>query len=417
MLKSFFKLTLPNNVLKIFDQFTPNYYEEEVSIEDSLGRILAQDICSSSNMPGFLRATMDGYAVKAKDTFGASPTLPALFKVKGEVKMGEIPKVSVKEGEAVKISTGGMLPEGADGVVMIEFCHRIDDNTIEIEKAISPWENVMQPDDDIKKGDILLKKGARLRPQDIGALAGIGIRHIKVYKRPKVAIISTGDEVIPIDQEPLPGQVRDINRYTLSTLCMALGAIPIFMGICPDDFFRLQSMVMEGLDIADTVWISGGSSVGTRDLTLKVFESIEKFELLVHGIAISPGKPTIIGKAKFKPIVGLPGQVSSAFIVAEVFMSRLIKKLSGENPSDIIPTVNAIITRNIDSVTGREDYIRIKLLKKGKKIYANPILGKSGLISPLVEADGLIKIDINKEGIYKNEEVEVIPFISKGGAC
>ena len=413
MKKTFFKLTPSKEVFEIIDRFPQIEGSEEVEIEDSLGRILSKDIYSPSDMPGFLRATMDGFAVKAKDTFGASPTLPAILKVKGEIKMGEIPSIRINDGEAAKISTGGMLPEGADGVVMIEYCHFIDEDTIEVERAISPLENVMQPDDDIKKGEIVLRRGRRIRPQDIGALAGLGIRKIEVFRKVKVAIISTGDEVIPIDKEPRPGQVRDINRYTLSSLCRAVGAEPIFLGICPDRFDMLKRAVEKGLEISDTVWISGGSSVGVRDLTLSVLDSISGFELLVHGIAISPGKPTIIGKVGKKPIIGLPGQVSSAFIVAEVFLSRLLRRLSGEEFSDVDTTIDAIMKRNIESATGREDYIRVRLIKEGEKIYADPVIGKSGLISPLVEADGLVRIDMNKEGLYKDEKVKVIPFISK----
>ncbi len=413
MQKGFFRLMPPDRVFEIIETFSPGQ-EEGLSLEDALGRVLSQDIYSPSDMPGFLRATMDGYAVRAEDTFGASSTLPAVLEVKGEVRMGKMPEVSIGKGEAVKIATGGMLPQGANGVVMIEFCHHIDDNTIEVEKAISPWENVMQPDDDIRRGEVVLKKGKRLRPQDIGALAGLGIQHLRVYKRPRIAIISTGDEVVPIDRAPAPAQVRDINRYTLSAFCSALGAVPVFLGICPDEFTALRDSLKQGLEVADTIWISGGSSVGTRDLTLKVFESIKGFDLLVHGIAVRPGKPTIIGRIGSKPIVGLPGQVTSAFIVAEVFMSRLIKRLSGEGSPAIGPGIDAIMARNMESSAGREDYIRVRLAREGNEIFADPIIGKSGLISPLVEADGLVRIGINREGLYKGEKVKVIPFISRG---
>ncbi len=415
MKKDFFKLIPPEEAVKIIKKFSSISEEEQLPIDQALGRVLSEDIYAPSDMPGFYRATMDGYAVRAKDTFGASPTLPALLEVKGEVKMGEVPKIKIEEGQAAKISTGGMLPEGADGVVMIEYCHIIDEKTIEVEKAISPLENVMLPDDDVKKGELILKKGKRLRAQDIGALAGLGIEHVKVCRRPKIAIISTGDEVIPINQNPKPGQVRDINRFTLSCICRICGAEPIFLGICPDEFSSLKNHLESGLNIADCVWISGGSSVGVRDLTLKVFESIDGFELLVHGIAVSPGKPTIIGKVGKKPVVGLPGQVSSAFIVAEVFMSKLIKVLSGETSEEVPLEIDALMTRNIESATGREDYIRVKLIRKGNDLLADPVIGKSGLISPLVEADGLVRIDINKEGVYKGERVKVIPFLSKGG--
>jgi len=410
MKKDFFKLTPPEEVSKIINRFPSVSEEEQLHIDQALGRVLSENIYAPSDMPGFYRATMDGYAVRAKDTFGASPTLPALLEIKGEVKMGEVPNIKIEEGQAAKISTGGMLPKGADGVVMIEYCHIIDEKTIEVEKAISPLENVMLPDDDVRKGDLVLKKGRRLRAQDIGALAGLGIEYTKVFRKPKIAIISTGDEVIPINQQPKPGQVRDINRFTLSCLCRILGAEPIFLGICPDDFNSLKDSLENGLNIADSVWISGGSSVGVRDLTLKVFESINGFELLVHGIAVSPGKPTIIGRVGKKPVIGLPGQVSSAFIVAEVFMSKLIKVLSGETSEEIPLEIEALMTRNVESATGREDYIRVKLIKQEDNLLADPIIGKSGLISPLVEADGLVRIDMNKEGVYKGEKVKVILF-------
>ena len=410
MKKDFFRLTPPEEAIKIINQFPSVSEEEQLHIDQALGRVLSENIHAPSDMPGFYRATMDGYAVRAKDTFGASPTLPALLEIKGEVKMGEVPKIKIEEGQAAKISTGGMIPEGADGVVMIEYCHIIDEKTIEVEKAISPLENVMLPDDDVRKGDLVLKKGRRLRAQDIGALAGLGIEYTKVFRKPKIAIISTGDEVIPINQQPKPGQVRDINRFTLSCLCRILGAEPIFLGICPDDFKFLKDSLENGLNIADSVWISGGSSVGVRDLTLKVFESINGFELLVHGIAVSPGKPTIIGRVGKKPVIGLPGQVSSAFIVAEVFMSKLIKVLSGETSEEIPLEIEALMTRNVESATGREDYIRVKLIKQEDNLLADPIIGKSGLISPLVEADGLVRIDMNKEGVYKGEKVKVILF-------
>ncbi len=409
----FFEVAPPKKVFEVINSFSP-VSEELIHIDDALGRVISEDVFSPCDLPGFFRASMDGYAVRARDTFGASQSLPAILRIKGEVKMGEIPKVKVGEGEAVKISTGGMLPEGADGVVMIEYCHRIDEETIEVERAISPFENVIAPDDDVKKGELVLKKGKRLRPQDIGILAGLGIASVKVYRKPKVAIISTGDEIVPIEKEPPPGKVRDINRYTLSAFCRSLFAEPVFLGICPDDFSRLKDLVEEGLRIADTVWISGGSSVGTRDLTLKVFESISDFRLLVHGIAISPGKPTIIGTVKEKPVVGIPGHVASALIVAEVFMSRLLRRLSGEDPFQDPPKIEARMTRNIESAPGREDYIRVKLVEKDKQLYAEPIIGKSGLISTLVEADGLVRVDMNKEGVYEGEKVEVIPFVSKG---
>ena len=411
-MKSFFTVKKPEEVLGIIDQFGPCGVET-VPIENSLGRILSQDIIANENLPDFFRSTMDGYAVKAENTFGATESLPALLELSGEVLMGQSPGVKVAEGQAVKISTGGMLPEGANGVVMVEYCHLLDDKTIEVSRTIAPLENVIQPGDDFRKGSTVLKKGRKLRPQDVGVIAGLAHANVSVYKKPKVAIISTGDEIVSINETPGVGQVRDINRYTLGAFCQMVGAEPICAGICPDDFSALKEMIDNVIDKVDIVWISGGSSVGTRDLTLKVFESLNDFELLVHGISISPGKPTIIGKTGHKPIIGLPGHVASAMVVAQVYLKRLLLRLSGytDFSTDSRTRIEASMSQNIESASGREDYIRVKLVEEEDGLIAEPVFGKSGLISTLVDADALVRIDMNTEGLYKGQKVEVLLFM------
>ena len=406
---SFFNVKTPQEVVKIIETFGPSG-QEPIVLEEALGRILSQDIITDEDLPHFFRSVVDGYAVRAKDTFGASEGMPALLDMEGEVLMGQHPQEKINKGRAIKISTGGMLPEGADGVVMVEHCFLLDERTLAVNRPISPLENVIQPGDDFKKGELVLKKGHTLRPQDLGALAGLGISPVPVFNRPKVAIISTGDEIVSIDEYPMPGQIRDINRYTLAAFCLQKGAEPLHMGLCSDKFDVLKKLVEEGISRADTVWISGGSSVGTRDLTLKVFETMEDFKLLVHGISISPGKPTIIGQIGAKPVIGLPGHVASALVVAEVFLGPLITCLSGR--LDLIdfhrPQMESILERNIESANGREDYIRVKLIKQGDELIAQPIFGKSGLISTLVEADGLVRVDMNTEGLYKGQKVKVL---------
>ncbi len=405
----FFKVKKPEEVFRIIEQFGPSG-EEQIPLEEAFGRVLSREMIAPENLPGFYRSTMDGYAVRAKGTFGAGESIPALFDVTGEVLMGETPTMVVGEGEAVKISTGGMLPEGADSVVMVEYCHLLDDKTLEINRAVSPLENVIQPGDDYREGTIVFKKGRLLRMQDLGLMAGFGQSEITVYKKTKVAIISTGDEVVPVDARPRPGQVRDINRYTLGAFCQRVGAEAQYMGLSSDDFESLKHMVENAIAQADTVWLSGGSSVGTRDLTLKVFEILPDFDLLVHGISISPGKPTIIGKCGSKPVIGLPGHVASALVVAEVFLTSLLSRLSGctDFRSDLKPEVEAELSRNIESATGREDYVRVRLVKKGEGMIAEPVFGKSGLLSTLVEADGLIRIDMNTEGLYQGQKIKVL---------
>ncbi|MBW1902641.1 MAG: molybdopterin molybdotransferase MoeA, partial [Deltaproteobacteria bacterium] len=241
-MESFFKVKRPVEVFKIIEQFGPSG-DETIPLVDSLGRVLRQDIISQEDLPHFARSVVDGYAVTSKDTFGASESLPALLEISGEVLMGQDSGTGVREGQAVKISTGGMLPENADGVVMVEHCHLLDEKTVEISRAISPLENIIQPGDDFKMGAPALKKGQALRPQDVGLLAGLGQTAVSVYTKPKIAIISTGDEIIPINEQPQPGQVRDITRYTLDAFCRRVGADPVHMGICPDDFEALKERV------------------------------------------------------------------------------------------------------------------------------------------------------------------------------
>jgi len=325
--------------------------------------------------------------------------------------MGQKPDVTASQGEAVRISTGGMLPGGTDGVAMLEYCHSLDEKTIEISRAISPLENVISPGDDFKENATVFEAGSRMRPQDIGLLAGLGISSVSVFRRPKVAIISTGDEIVPIDKNPDPGQVRDINSYTLSSFCRQTGAEPNIMGLCRDDFSQLRDLMEKSLTFADTVWVSGGSSVGTRDMTLKVLESFDNMELLVHGISISPGKPTILAKIGDRAIFGLPGHAASAMVIAEVFLRVFILRLLGSKPqSEIQKYVKAEMSRNVESKSGRDDFIRVRIEQENEKLLAVPVFGKSGLISTLVDAHGLVRIDRNSEGVYQGQIVDVMLF-------
>lgn len=407
----FFKVKTSEEVLQILEGFDPAG-TETILIGEAFNRVLNSEIICEEDMPNFSRSSMDGYAVRAKDTFGASDSLPAFLGLTGEVVMGSIPTDVVTPGTAVKISTGGMIPEGSDAVVMVEYCHSVDENTIEVSRTVAPLENVILKGDDFREGAVIFQAGTVLRPQDIGVLAGLGIEKISVYKKPKVAIISTGDEIIPINEKPAPGQVRDINSYTLSAFCFQAGAIPVNMGLCKDDFAQLKEAVGLALESCDTVWISGGSSVGTRDMTVNVLESFFDAQLLVHGVAISPGKPTIIARIGNKAVFGLPGHVASAMIIAEVFLDPFLARLSGEamSAADRHQYLPAELERNVESASGRDDYIRVKLNRHDGRIFAEPIFGKSGLISTLVEAQGLVKIDRNTEGLYKGQTVSVMLF-------
>jgi len=326
--------------------------------------------------------------------------------------MGEKPRFTLHRGECAQISTGGMLPEGADAVVMIEYTQKVEDGVVEISRPVSPLENVILPDDDVKRGQVVLHKGSLLRPQDLGILAGLGISVVAVFIKPRAAIISTGEEIVDISQKPEAGQTRDINSYTLGGLCIKLGGEPIYLGIIRDRFEDLTLFIKKGLSQADVVLLSGGSSVGVKDFTLDAFLSLDGVEVVAHGVSISPGKPTIIARKENKTLWGLPGHPVSAMIIFDVFLRYLFGRLSGL--SNLMEynnhPIEAELDRNIESATGREDYIRVKLTNVEGRWLATPILGKSGLISTMVEADGIVTIDMNTEGLYKGETVKVRLF-------
>ncbi|UCE33401.1 MAG: molybdopterin molybdotransferase MoeA [Deltaproteobacteria bacterium] len=410
-MRSFFKVKTAPEVLESLKDINP-LGVQPVGITNALSRVLARDIVSTEDIPGFQRSTVDGYALDARDTFGASESLPTPLVIVGEVKMGQVPDFGIKRGQCALISTGGMLPQGADAVVMVEYAQRIEETVVEITRPVSPLENVILADDDIKEGQKILHKGTLLRAQDLGVLAGLGIEAVEVFRRPRAAIISTGEELVDITGKPEPGQVRDINSYTVGGLCTGLGVEPVYLGLAGDSFGDLKVLLEKGLTEADVILLSGGSSVGAKDMTLDLFLSFAGVELVAHGVSISPGKPTIIARKGNKTLWGLPGHPVSAMIIFDVFLRYVFARLSGLADPGCYSrhTVEAELDRNIESASGREDYIRVKLVTEDGKLVAKPILGKSGLISTMVEADGIMKIDINTEGLYQGDTVRVSLF-------
>lgn len=407
-MKEFFKVTNLKQVVEYADDFSP-VETEEIDLHETFERILAVDIISDVNLPDFIRSTMDGYAVRGKSTFGASEGSPAYLTVKGHVTMGSRPTFSIGHGEAAKISTGGMLPDGADSVVMIEHTGEIDDITIEAYRSVAPGQHVIEAGEDIKKGKIILSCGQKLRPQETGLLSAFGKERVKVYKKPIIGIISTGDEVVEINETPGPGQIRNINTYTLSGLVQKTGGIPVSFGIVQDNFDDLFDKCSQALAKSDMALISGGSSVGARDFTIEVLSSLPDSKILAHGVSISPGKPTILARAGNKAFWGLPGHVVSAMIVFEVVVRPFIEKIAGlsdqHKRKEKIP---AMLSRNISSAQGRIDYVRVRLIEKDGLLWAEPVLGKAGLINTMVKADGIIEIGINTEGLDKGSKVLVI---------
>jgi molybdopterin molybdotransferase len=388
-------------------QLTGAQKTQVLSLEQALGKVLAEDIISQVDVPNFPRSTVDGIAVLAKDTFGASESMPALIDVVGEVFMGQKADTTLSTGNGVKVPTGGMLPDNADGVVMIEFVESFHHQTVGINRPIAPGENVVWAGEDVKAGQPVLLKGKRLRPQDIGALAGIGVTNVKVFGNVRVGIISTGDEVVDPHAEPGPGQVRDINSYALLAQVQELGAHPTLYGIIPDTFEDLYEVVNKACQENDLVVLSGGSSVGTRDNSGKVIDKLGAPGVVVHGVSIRPGKPTILGVVKGKAIFGLPGHPASAMVIFDVFVKPVIKGLQGHTKSMWHPVIRAKLSRNMASGSGREDHVRVALLDRGGELWAEPILGKSGLITTMVEADGIFTIPLHKEGLQAGEIIEV----------
>ncbi|MFH2045227.1 MAG: gephyrin-like molybdotransferase Glp [Pseudomonadota bacterium] len=406
-MKDFFKVIDLDKVFEYISLFE-TVETEEISLENTLWRILAENIIADADLPSFLRSTMDGYAVCASSTFGASEENPAYLNIAGQIAMGETPSFSVMQGEAARISTGGMLPNGADSVIMIEHTETLDEKTIEIYKSIAPGHNIIEKGEDFLKGNVILAKGRKIRPQETGLLAAFGIEKVKVYKKPVISIISTGDEVVPVSKIPRSGQIRDMNSYTLSGQVAEAGGIPLTFGIVKDNYKNLFDICKKALFESDMVLISGGSSVGARDFTIEVLSDLPDSEIIVHGISISPGKPTILARSGKKALWGIPGHVVSAMVVFTAVVKPFIEKISGNNLQPNIPSISAKLTRNIASAQGRTDYIRVRLTEEEGIILAEPVLGKSGLINTMVKADGFIKIGVNTEGLAKGSMVKVI---------
>ena len=384
---------------------------ETATLTGALGRRLGAAILSPVDVPGFSRSTVDGFAVMARDTFGASEGLPAYLTVVGEVLMGTAPDTGFGSGQAVKISTGGMLPPGADAVVMVEYTENLDAGTIGVTRPVAPGENVVRKGEDVAAGEVVLPEGHVLRPQDLGILAGVGVSAVEVAALARVGLISTGDEVVPPEAEPGPGQVRDINSYALYGMVAANGGEGTIYGLIKDRFDDLKSALGQALGENDMVLVSGGSSVGTRDMTAQVIQSLGNPGVLFHGMSLRPGKPTIGAVVHGKPVFGLPGHPVSAMMVCQLLVAPLVRfgAYPPERDRGAFP-VSARLTRNLASGTGREDYVRVRLEWENGELVAHPILGKSGLISTMVKAHGLIRIPLDKEGITAGDTVKVYLF-------
>jgi molybdopterin molybdotransferase len=406
----FFKVkTVEETYQLIRDYVKPNDKIVKKSLYEALHFVLAEDITVKENVPNFRRSSVDGYAVKASDTFGSSESMPGFVTVAGEVKMGMEPPRALFAGEAMYVPTGGMVPEGSDAIVMVEHCEDLS-GLLNVFKQVAPGENIISIGEDLEAGEILLTKGTRLRPQELGALASQGILEVPVYQKPIVGYLSTGDEIVPIGKEkPSLGEVRDMNGITIGAMVAEWGYEFIHDGIVYDNEQELENRTKALLEKVDCLILSGGSSVGTKDYSVDVIERLGDPGVFVHGISIKPGKPTILAVADGKPIIGLPGHPASAMIIFQLFGRTILNGIQGyfEEEKQL---AKAIITKNIPSSPGRTDYIRVRLYEDNSQWYAEPILGKSSLISTLVKSEGLVEIPSVNEGVQKGDFVRVRLF-------
>ncbi len=384
---------------------------ETIRTADALGRVTAQAITSPEALPAFRRSTVDGYAVRAADSYGASDSLPAYLQVIGEVPMGQAAAAEVQTGMAMLIHTGGMVPEGADAVVMVEHTQPFSESEIEVRRPAAPGENVLQVGEDVTPGAEIVPAGHRIQPQDVGALLALGlVDGIQVRRRPRVSVFSTGDEVVPPGTRPLSlGQIRDINTGTIGALCRQAGADVQAHAIVPDRPHALYAALLDAFPGADMLVVTAGSSVSVRDMTAETINRLGAPGVLVHGVAARPGKPTILAVVDGKPVIGLPGNPVSALVMFTLFGVPAISDLmDADLPRQV--RIQARVAVNVPSAAGREDHVAVRLVDRAGETWAEPVFGKSNLIFTLVGAHGLLKVPLNVTGLREGAWGEVVLF-------
>lgn len=378
---------------------------ETLNLLESINRVAAEDVYSTVNLPMFNRSTVDGYAVKCQDVYGASASIPSILTLVATVDMGKTIDIVLEEGQAVYVPTGGMIPEGTEAMVMIEYSEMLDDQTLLIYKPATNGENISYIGDDLSVGTCVVKKGTTLNPYHIGLLVGAGNPRVNVIKKLKVAIISTGDEIMDVDVAIKVGQIRDVNGYALAALIGQYGAEIVYRIIVKDDFESLKEHMSLALEKADVVIMSGGSSVGAKDYTEKLIHSFESGKIHIHGLSIKPGKPTIIGEINNKPIFGLPGHPVSALMVCREMVRTYMRTYYGQLGLDIF--VEATLSNNVRGASGRDSYQMVILKQEKEGWIARPFYGKSGIMSVLANSNGYFIIPKEHEGVKQGESIKV----------
>jgi len=398
------------DVLSLLDETFHNkkIETETVDLLSSVGRIICEDLHSRENVPAFRRSTVDGYAVRSKDTVGCSDALPAFLNIAGETRMGEGTGLTLNSFEAIYVPTGGIVPSGADAVVMIEYTEKFDDD-IAISRPVSQRENIVGIGDDVTENEAVISKHTQLKTQHVGALAALGISNVSVYKKPKVAILSTGDELVDVNSELSIGKIRDVNAYSLNSMLNVMGCEIIMQARIKDDFEKIKETLEKATSQCDIVLISGGSSVGNKDMTPEIINALGDPGVLVHGIAIKPGKPTIVAKVRDTAVFGLPGHPASCIISYKSVVEPFIKYtlLKSQEKERFIKAKSGF---QMHVSSGRDVFYMVSLDDSGDEYVAHPVHGKSGMISLLSKSDGFIEIPMEKEGLQIGEEVRVQLF-------
>lgn len=397
---------------------------ETVGLASAFGRVPAEPVVAGEALPGFHRSAVDGFAVRAADTFGASESVPAYLRVTGEVRMGATAEGSVGAGDAVSVPTGGALPAGADAVVMVEHTLEALPGTIEVVRPVAPGEGVVRADEDVAAGDVLARPGRPLRAEDVAMLAAAGVTEVAVHARPRVTIVATGDEIVPPSTVSVPaGYVRDALSTSVGALVVSAGGVPAGPGgegragggpagggglIVPDDPEQLRAVLLEALPRSDVLVVCAGSSVGARDGTTAAVSALPDCELWCHGLAIKPGKPTLLATAGGgRPVIGLPGNPRSALVVFRLIGLALVRRAGGWTAEPRVATVPARLARDLPSAAGRLDVVQVRLGDDG---LAEPLFGPSALLSVLTAADGYLIVDEDANGLSAGDAVQVVPY-------
>ncbi len=404
-MQGFGKLMSLKEARVILTKLVTKISDEKIPLDKALYRVLAEDIISDLDVPHFRKSAMDGFAVMASDTFGAANTGPKILRVVDSVVAGVVSGKKLSKGECIEITTGAPLPDGSDAVVMVEYTEK-EGVLISVYKSVAPWDNVIQIGSDVKKGTMVLKKGTRLGPRFTGVLAALGRKGVLVKKNLRVGMLSTGDEIVGIDEELVEGKVFDINSRTLIDSIKEIHCLPVDLGVVGDNKELLKKKILEGVEKSDIVIISGGSSLGTEDLTRSVVEDLGK--VLVHGIAVKPGKPVIIGQIRGKIFVGLPGYPTSALTDFHILVKPVVQAMLGmEEPRNFI---KANLARKVVSAIGRYEFLAVKLERGEEGLSAIPVMKGSSSITTLSSADGFVEIDENTEVLNKGSLVKVELF-------